>query len=137
MSLEGAAGARTVNEIKNRRPLHHGDVVDAWRSGRRFLISSIYGSSPSCALNFRHFATLWAPRGSLTGGHVKVMLAYGHSLSLDHQGFRPFSPDHREAAGPVGPAVARVLRSILQASNSDFMRSRDRVHGGHGGDELT
>ena len=36
------------------------------------------------------------------------MLAYGHSLSLDHQGFRPFSPDHREAAGPVGPAVARV-----------------------------
>ena len=37
-----------------------------------------------------------------------MMLAYGHSLSLDHQGFRPFSPDHREAAGPVGPAVARV-----------------------------
>ena len=35
-----------------------------------------------------------------------MMLAYGHSLSLDHQGFRPFSPDHREAAGPVGPAVA-------------------------------
>ena len=39
-------------------------------------------------------------------GHVKVMLAYSHSLSYDHQGFRPFSPDHREAAGPVGPAVA-------------------------------
>ena len=37
-----------------------------------------------------------------------MMLAYGHGLSLDHQGFRPFSPDHREAAGPVGPAVARV-----------------------------
>ena len=36
------------------------------------------------------------------------MLAYSHSLSHDHQGFRPFSPDHREAAGPVGPAVARV-----------------------------
>ena len=35
-----------------------------------------------------------------------MMLAYSHSLSYDHQGFRPFSPDHREAAGPVGPAVS-------------------------------
>ena len=34
------------------------------------------------------------------------MLAYSHSLSYDHQGFRPFGPDHGEAAGPVGPAVA-------------------------------
>jgi hypothetical protein len=41
-------------------------------------------SSPSCASNFHHFAAPWAPRGSLTGGHVKVVLAYGHSLSLDH-----------------------------------------------------
>ena len=47
-------------------------------------------------------------RGSLTGGHAKVMLAYGHSLFLDHQGFGPFSTDHREATGLVGPAVARV-----------------------------
>ena len=37
-----------------------------------------------------------------------MMLACGHSLSYNHQGFRPFSPDHREAAGPAGPAVARV-----------------------------
>ena len=37
-----------------------------------------------------------------------MMFAYDHSLSYDHQGFRPFSPDHTEAAGPVGPAVARV-----------------------------
>ena len=37
-----------------------------------------------------------------------MVLAYSHSLSYDHQGFRPFGPDHREAAGPVGPAVARV-----------------------------
>ena len=37
-----------------------------------------------------------------------MMLAYGHSLSHGHQGFRPFSTDHREAAGPVGPAVAGV-----------------------------
>ena len=36
------------------------------------------------------------------------MLAYSHSLSYGHQGFMPFSPDHREAAGPVGPAVAGV-----------------------------
>ena len=64
------------------------------------------GSSPSWSLDFHHFATPWAPRESLTGGHVKVMLAYGHSLSLDHQGFRAFSTDHREAVGPVGPAVA-------------------------------
>ena len=46
-------------------------------------------------------------------------LAYGHSLSLDHQGFRPFSPDHREAAGPVGPAVARVeVHCKLQTKTS-------------------
>ena len=36
------------------------------------------------------------------------MLAYGCRLSHDHQGFRPFSPDHREVAGPVVPAVARA-----------------------------
>ena len=75
---------------------------------RSAILDKRNGSSPSWSLNFHHFATPWAPRGSLTGGHVKVMLAYGHSLSHDHQGFRPFSPDHREAAGPVGPAVARV-----------------------------
>ena len=66
------------------------------------------GSSSSWSPNFHHFATPWAPRGSLTEGHVKVMLAYGYSLSHGHQGFRPFSPDHGEAAGPVGPAVPRV-----------------------------
>ena len=70
------------------------------------IFDKLNRSSPSCAPDFHHFATPWAPRGSLTGGHVKVMLAYGYSLSYDHQGFRPFSPDHREAAGPVGPALA-------------------------------
>ena len=66
--------------------------------------------------NFHHFATPWAPRESLTGGHVKVMLAYSHSLSYDHQGFRPFGPDHREAAGPVGPAGASAqVHCKLQA----------------------
>ena len=85
----------------------------AWGRGvRRSLPSRNFGklnsSSPSWSPDFRHFATPWAPRESLTGGHVKVMLAYGHSLSHGHQGFRPFSPDHGEAAGPVGPAVGRV-----------------------------
>ncbi len=38
-----------------------------------------------------------------------MMLAYDYSLSHHgHHGFRPFSPDHREAAGPVGPAAVRV-----------------------------
>ena len=36
----------------------------------------------------------------------KVMLSHVYNLSHDHQGLRPFSPDHIEAAGPVGPAVA-------------------------------
>ena len=31
-----------------------------------------------------------------------------YSLSHGHHGTRPCSPDHGEAAGPVGPAVARV-----------------------------
>ena len=43
------------------------------------------------------------------------MLAYGYSLLYDHQGFRPFTPDHREAAGPVGPASQQqtALRYIV------------------------
>ena len=49
-----------------------------------------------------------ATRGSLTEGHVKVMLAYGYSLSHGHQGFMPFTTDHREAAQPMGAAVAGV-----------------------------
>ena len=87
-------------------------AVARGRGGRSRLPSRIIyllpGSSPSCASNFHHFATPWAPRRSLTGGHVKTMLAYGLSLSHGHQGFRPFSPGHGEAAEPVGPAVARV-----------------------------
>ena len=58
------------------------------------IFDKLNGSSPSCSSNFHHFAAPWAPRGSLTGGHVKVMLAYGHSLSHGPQGFRPFSSDH-------------------------------------------
>ena len=55
-----------------------------------------------------------AKRGSLRhctlegGGHVKVMLACSHSLSYDHQGFRPYGTHHIEAAGPMGPAVACI-----------------------------
>ena len=83
-------------------------MASVLRSGIRDIIIKPNGSSPSWSLDFRLCAAPGTPRGSLTGGHVKVMLAYGHSLSLDHQGFRPFSPDHREAAWPVGPAVAGV-----------------------------
>ena len=87
-------------------------AVARGRGGRSRLPSRIFeklnGSSPSWSLDFCHFAAPWATRESLTGGHVKMMLAYGHGLSYDHQGFRPFSPDHRKAAGPAGPAVARV-----------------------------
>ena len=47
------------------------------------------------------------------------MLACGYSLSHDHQGLRPFSPDHREAAGPVGPAVASAqIHCKLQTVDS-------------------
>ena len=49
-----------------------------------------------------------APRESLTEGHVKVMLAYGYSLSHGHQGFMPFTTDHIEAAQPMGAAVDGV-----------------------------
>ena len=40
------------------------------------ILDKLNSSSPSCAPNFHHFAAPWTPRGSLTGGHVKVMLAY-------------------------------------------------------------
>ena len=56
--------------------------------------------------------TISPPRGrpvsSLTEGHVKVMLAYGYSLSHGHQGFMPFTTDHIEAAQPMGAAVDGV-----------------------------
>ena len=65
-------------------------------------------------------------------GHVKVMLAYDHTLSYGNQGFRPFTPDHREAAQPLGAAVARVKCPLLPP-NSAIMSSCDRVDGGHGG----
>ena len=72
------------------------------------IFDTLNGSSPSCSSDFHLCATPRTPRGSLTEGHVKVMLAYSHSLSHDHQGFRPTTPDHREAAGPVRPAATSV-----------------------------
>jgi hypothetical protein len=70
------------------------------------------------------------------------MLAYGHSLSLDYQGFRPFSTDHREAAGPVGPAEAGVEVDCKLQTVPSCALATDRVCGGHilytaVGDELT
>ena len=66
------------------------------------------GRAPAVPRTFRAAPPRGRPADDPHEGHVKVMLAYSHSLSYDHQGFRPFAPDHREAAGPVGPAVARV-----------------------------
>ena len=65
-------------------------------------------------------------------GHVKVMLAYGHTLFYGNQGFRPFSADHREAAQPMGAAVASV-KVHCDRPNSAIMSSCDRLRGGHGG----
>ena len=91
---------KSATAVRRRRPL------------RVALPSPIFDfrprASPSWSLSFHHFATPGTPRGSLTEGHIKVMLAYGCRLSHDHQDFRSFITDHREAAGPVGPAVARV-----------------------------
>ena len=72
------------------------------------ILEKLNGSIPSWSPDFHHFAAPRAPRGSLTEGHVKVMLAYDYSLSHGHQGFRPFTTDHREAAQPMGAAVAGV-----------------------------
>ena len=72
------------------------------------IFSLLPGSTSSWSLDFHHFATPWAPRGSLNEGHVKVMFVYGYSLSHGHHGFRPFTTDHREAAQPMGAAVAGV-----------------------------
>ena len=58
------------------------------------ILNQPNSSSPSWSPDFRHLAAPWVPRESLTGGHVKGMLAYSHSLSHGLQGFRPFSPDH-------------------------------------------
>ena len=75
---------------------------------RRFLIC-VPGRALADPWTFTiSVATPWAPRGSLTEGHVKVVLSYGYSLSHGHQGFKPFTADHREAAQPMGAAVAGV-----------------------------
>ena len=60
------------------------------------IFDKLNGSSPSWAFDFRLCATPRAPRGGSTGGHVRMtFLAHGYSLLYDHQGFRPFTPDHR------------------------------------------
>ena len=108
--FRGAAGARTGHEIKNPRRQYDGDVVEALYSGRGFLESPI-ARAPAAPPN----CTVLPPRGPAGHpmdkpheGHVKVMLAYDHTLSYGDQGFRPFTPDHREAAQPLGAAVASV-----------------------------
>ena len=44
---------------------------------------------------------------------VRMMLNMDYSLSHGHHGIRPCSPDHIEAAGPVGPAVDQVLSFVI------------------------
>ena len=107
MSLGGPAGARTGKEIKNPRRQSRGDVCYARDCRRRFLICF-----PARSLAGPPFFTISPPRGRPAGdpreGHIKMMLAYGLTLSYGHQGLRPFTPDHREAAHPMGTAVSRV-----------------------------
>ena len=45
------------------------------------------------------WARAWKPHGRPCKGDVGIWL---QPVSHDHQGFRPFSPDHIEAAGPAG-----------------------------------
>ena len=75
--------------------------------GRGFVKSPI-GRAPAVPRSCTAAPPRGRPAGDPHEGHVKVMLAYGHTLSYGHKGFRPFTPDHREAAQPVGAAAARV-----------------------------
>ena len=57
-----------------------------------------------------------------------MMLAYSHSLAYDHQGIRPFTTDHREAAVPVEPAEDRVhVHSKLQTVPSCALATASTV----------
>ena len=45
-------------------------------------------------------------------GHLRMLFHMDDSLSPGHHGTIPCSPDHGEAAGPVGPAVGRILSFV-------------------------
>ena len=71
--------------------------------GKLFLVTSTMRSGPPQRppeLRPNRHATPWA---------VYMMLFMAYSLSRGHHGTRPYSPDHREAAGPVWPHVNRVF----------------------------
>ena len=60
-----------------------------------------------------------APRPTPTGACVEMTLAYVYTLSCGQQGFRPFGPHHREAAGQVGsPAASSHVPSDHQTALS-------------------
>ena len=54
-----------------------------------------------------HVASEWPYRGAMLWA-MRMMLHMDYSLLYGHPGTRPRSPDHREAAGPVGLVVDRV-----------------------------
>ena len=76
------------------------------------ILAKLNSSGPRCAWTFPPLAALGASRGSLTGRHVKVILAYEHSRFLDHRGSRPF-------------------KLILEKQQGQW------DHGGNGGGRLT
>ena len=116
----GRTNQKSATAVRRRRPLRVAQPSRIFDFRPR--------ASPSWSLSFHHFATPGTPRGSLTEGHIKVMLAYCCRLSHDYQGFRPFSPGHREAAGPVGPAVARVeVHCKLQTVTSCVLATASTV----------
>ena len=61
------------------------------------ILDKLNSSSPSCASNFHHFAAPWAPRGSLTEGHVHINPTEVIKTS-------DLAPPPR---APVGPSDAR------------------------------
>ena len=59
---------------------------------------------------------------------ARMILHMDYSLSHGHHGTMPCSPDHREAVGPVGLVVDRVLSFVI-TEQSPFALARGLVSG--------
>ena len=59
-----------------------------------------------------HVPSEWPYRGAMLWA-ARMMLHMDYSLFYGHPGTMPCSPDHREAAGPVGLVVDRVLSFVI------------------------
>ena len=59
-----------------------------------------------------HVPAEWAISHALPWA-ARMMLHMDYSLSHGHCGLMPCSPVHKEAAGPVGPAVDRALPFVI------------------------